>query len=81
MVRLVLPVQTGKVNHQASTHHPPSATTEAGYLWSHAWVPAGVVAAPQLQMSGGDQRIQNVVLIVHIEGVNEVLRLAVRGQH
>lgn len=55
--------------------------TEAGYLWSHARVPAGVVAAPQLQMSGGDQRIQNVVLIVHIEGVSEVLRLAVRGQH
>lgn len=53
-------------------------TTRAGYLWSHAWVPAGVVAAPQLQMSGGNQRIENVVLIVHIEGVGEVLGLAGR---
>lgn len=47
------------------------------HLWSHAWVPASVVAAPQLQMSGRHQRIQNVVLIVHIEGVGEVLGLAV----
>lgn len=31
-------------------------------------------------MSGGHQRIQNMVLIVHIEGVGEVLRLAGRGQ-
>lgn len=51
------------------------------YLWSHAWVPASVVAAPQLQMSGGDHWVQNMVLIVYIEGVSEVLRLAVEGQH
>lgn len=51
-------------------------------LWSHPWVPAGVVAAPQLQMSGGHQWIQNMVLIVHIERVGEVLRLAVNvGPH
>ncbi len=52
---------------------------KAGYLWSHAGVPAGVVAAPQLHMSGGDEWIQNVVLIVHVEGVCEVLRLAGGG--
>lgn len=48
----------------------------AGYLRPHAGVPAGVVAAPQLQVPGGDQRVQHMVLIVHVEGVGEVLRLA-----
>lgn len=48
----------------------------AGYLRPHAGVPAGIVAAPQLQVPGGDQWVQHVVLIVHIEGVGEVLQLA-----
>lgn len=48
----------------------------AGYLRPHAGVPAGVVAAPQLQVPGGNQRIQHVVLVVHVEGVGEVLWLA-----
>lgn len=49
---------------------------KAGYLWSHARIPAGIVAAPEFQMSGGHQWIQNMVLIVYIKGVTEVLRLA-----
>lgn len=60
--------------------HSPTAMT-GQYLWSHAWVPASVVAAPQIQMSGGDHWVQNMVLIVYIEGVSEVLRLAVERQH
>lgn len=54
---------------------PPLASL---YLWSHAWVPASVVAAPQLQMPGRYHRVQDVVLVVHIKGVGEVFRLAVR---
>ncbi|TNN73637.1 hypothetical protein EYF80_016232 [Liparis tanakae] len=38
------------------------------YLRPHARVPAGVVTGPQLQVSGGDQRTQDVVLVVHEEG-------------
>lgn len=48
----------------------------AGYLGPHAGVPAGIVAAPQLQVPGGGQWVQHVVLVVHVEGVGEVLRLA-----
>lgn len=58
------------------TDHPPVASI---YLWPHARVPAGVVAAPQLQVSGRHHRVQHVVLVVHIKGVGEVFRLAVRG--
>lgn len=54
---------------------------KAGYLWSHAWIPAGIVAAPEFQMSGGHQWIQNMVLVVYIKGVTEVLRLAGGRKH
>lgn len=46
------------------------------YLWPHAGVPAGVVAAPHLQVAAGDQWVQHMVLIVHVEGVGKVLWLA-----
>jgi len=49
------------------------------YLRPHARVPAGVVTGPQLQVSGGDQRTQDVVLVVHVEGVGEVIGLAAGG--
>lgn len=47
------------------------------HLWSHAWVPASVVASPQLEVSGGQQRIEDMFPIVHIEGVGEIVGLAV----
>lgn len=57
---------------------PPPAALEPSHLWSHARVPAGVVAAPQLEVSGRYCRVQDVVLIVHIKGVGEVFGLAAR---
>lgn len=57
---------------------PPSAALGAPYLRSHARVPAGVVAAPQLEASGRYHRVQDVVLVVHVKGVGEVFGLAAR---
>lgn len=57
---------------------PPSAALGPSYLWSHAGVPAGVVAAPQFEVSGRYHRVQDVVLVVHIKGVGEVFGLAAR---
>lgn len=46
---------------------------ESSYLRPHPGVPPDVVIHPQLQMVQAGNRIQDVVFIVHIEGIGEFL--------
>jgi len=47
------------------------------YLRLHPGVPADVVANPQLQVPHAGHGVQDMVGVAHVQGVSEVLQLAV----
>lgn len=67
-----------RICHSSNAGPLPAPALGPSYLRSHARVPADIVAAPQLEVSGRYHRVQDVVLVVHIKGVSEVFGLAVR---
>lgn len=50
---------------------------QAWYLWLHPGVPADIVADPQLEVAHARHGVEDVVGVADIQGVGEVLELAV----